>query len=94
MKPMPTALRTAFAARFGAGEMAEAVITSERLLTRSGADATAADHANRALALVAEAQGYVSPEAEAELRAALTLDLTNEAGALSGGRDVPAGRPL
>jgi cytochrome c-type biogenesis protein CcmH len=73
-----TALRAAFAARFGAGEIAEAVITSERLLTVLGADATAADHANRALALVAEAQGYVSPEAEAELRAALTLDLTNE----------------
>ncbi len=73
-----TALRTEFAARFGAGEVAEAVITSERLLTVLGADATAADHANRALALVAEAQGYVSPEAEAELRAALTLDLTNE----------------
>ncbi|AZL60539.1 c-type cytochrome biogenesis protein CcmI [Tabrizicola piscis] len=73
-----TALRAAFASRFGAGEIGAAVITSERLLTVLGADATAADHANRALALVAEAQGYVSPEAEAELRAALTLDLTNE----------------
>lgn len=71
------ALRATFAQRFGAGEVREAVVTSERLLAVLGADATAADHANRALALVAEAQGYVSPEAEAELRAALTLDLTN-----------------
>ena len=71
------ALRAAFAQRFGAGEVREAVVTSERLLAVLSADATAADHANRALALVAEAQGYVSPEAEAELRAALTLDLTN-----------------
>jgi cytochrome c-type biogenesis protein CcmH len=74
----PTALRAAFAQRFGAGEVSQAVVTSERLMAVLGPAATAADHANRALALVAEAQGYVSPEAEAELRQALTLDLTNE----------------
>ncbi len=72
------ALRAAFAGHFAAGEVAAAVVTSERLLALMGETATAADHANRALALVAEAQGYVSPEAETELRAALSLDLTNE----------------
>jgi cytochrome c-type biogenesis protein CcmH len=73
-----TALRTAFGQRFAAGEVRAAVVTSDRLIAALGPDATAADHANRALALVAEAQGYVSPEAEAALRQALTLDLTNE----------------
>jgi cytochrome c-type biogenesis protein CcmH len=74
----PTVLRDAFAAHFGAGQVSAAVATSNRLLAVLGDAATAADHANRALALVAEAQGYVSPEAEVELRAALTLDLSNE----------------
>ncbi len=72
------ALRAAFTERFAAGEVSAAVLTADRLLAVLGDKATAADHANRALALVAEAQGYVSPEAEVELRAALTLDLTNE----------------
>lgn len=72
------ALRAAFTERFGAGEVSAAVLTSGRLLAVLGDAATAADHANRALALVAEAQGYVAPEAEVELRAALKLDLTNE----------------
>ncbi|MBA3909956.1 MAG: c-type cytochrome biogenesis protein CcmI [Rhodobacter sp.] len=74
----PDRLRQAFSSRFGAGEMRSAVLTVERLLEVAGPDATAADHTNHAVALVAEAQGYVSPEAEAALRAALTLDLTNE----------------
>ncbi|TAG13585.1 MAG: c-type cytochrome biogenesis protein CcmI [Rhodobacterales bacterium] len=72
------ALRAAFTERFGAGEVSAAAVTADRLLAVLGDKATAADHANRALALVAEAQGYVSPEAEEALRAALTLDLTNE----------------
>lgn len=72
------ALRQAFSQQFGAGQVREAVVTSERLLALLGDKVAAADHANHALALVAEAQGYVSPEAEVELRAALTLDLTNE----------------
>jgi cytochrome c-type biogenesis protein CcmH len=72
------ALREAFRQRFEAGETLAAVRTQERLLTVLGDDATSADHANLALALVAEAQGYVSPEAEAALRAALQRDLSNE----------------
>jgi len=71
-------LRQAVARHLQAGQPTEAVLSAERLLALAGADATAADHANHALALVAEAQGYVSPEAEASLRAALTLDLSNE----------------
>jgi cytochrome c-type biogenesis protein CcmH len=74
----PEALRSAFQTRFQAGEMLAAIRAQERLLAVLGDQATAADHANLALALVAEARGYVSPEAEAELRAALKLDLTNE----------------
>lgn len=72
------ALRTAFRQRFEAGEFLAAIRTQERLLAVLGAGTTAADHANLALALVAEAQGYVSPEAEAALREALSRDLTNE----------------
>jgi len=74
----PEVLRVAFAERFQAGALTEAVLTIERLLVVLGAGATAADHANHALALVAEAQGYVSPEAEVALRQALSLDLSNE----------------
>lgn len=74
----PDALRLAFADRFQIGELTAAVLTSERILALFGAKATAADHANHALALVAEARGYVSPEAETALRAALSLDLSNE----------------
>jgi cytochrome c-type biogenesis protein CcmH len=52
--------------------------TQERILALGGDAASANDHANLALALVAEAQGYVSPEAEVELRASLQRDMTNE----------------
>jgi len=72
-----TALREAFAARFAEGAMPEAVLTMERLLAVLGPEVTAADHSSHALALVAEVQGYVSPEAEAALRDALRLDLSN-----------------
>lgn len=72
------ALRTVFRQRFEAGEALAAIRTQERLLAVLGEAATAADHANLALVLVAEARGYVSPEAETALRAALQRDLTNE----------------
>lgn len=73
-----TALVEEFRKRFEAGEVQAAMRVQERILALRGAEATANDHANMALALVAEAQGYVSPEAEAELRASLQLDMTNE----------------
>lgn len=74
----PAALAEAFRKRFEAGETQAAVRVQERILALRGTEVTANDHANMALALVAEAQGYVSPEAEAELRASLQLDMTNE----------------
>lgn len=74
----PEALRSAFRQRFESGQTLSAVRTQERLLAVLGDGATAADHANLALALVAEAGGYISPEAETSLRAALQRDLSNE----------------
>lgn len=74
----PVALRARFAAAFGAGNVQEAVRVQERLLAVVGRDATANDHANLALALVVEAGGYVSPEAEAALRESLRRDMGNE----------------
>jgi cytochrome c-type biogenesis protein CcmH len=74
----PEALRAAFRERFEAGQTLSAIRTQERLLAVLGDSATAADHANLALALVAEAGGYISPEAETSLRAALQRDLSNE----------------
>jgi cytochrome c-type biogenesis protein CcmH len=72
------ALEEQFRTGFEAGELLIAVRVQERILALRGDQATANDHANLALALVAEAQGYVSPEAEAELRASLERDMTNE----------------
>lgn len=74
----PAALAEEFRKRFEAGELQAAVRVQERTLAVRGEAASANDHANMALALVAEAQGYVSPEAEAELRKALQMDMTNE----------------
>lgn len=74
----PAALRDLFRQRLQAGEMQAAVRTQERLIALLGADTNAADHANLALALVVEAQGYVSPEAETQLRETLTRDMSNE----------------
>jgi cytochrome c-type biogenesis protein CcmH len=74
----PAALRELFRTRFEAGALQAAVRVQERVLALEGDKAGSADHANLALALVAEAQGYVSPEAEAELRASLQKDMTNE----------------
>jgi cytochrome c-type biogenesis protein CcmH len=74
----PEVLRTRFRQHFEAGEMQAAVRVQERLLALRGEATSGNDHANLALALVAEAQGYVSPEAEAELRKALQRDMGNE----------------
>lgn len=74
----PAALRALFRERLAAGEMQAAVRTGERLVALLGDASGAADHANLALALVLEASGYVSPEAEAEMRASLQRDMTNE----------------
>jgi cytochrome c-type biogenesis protein CcmH len=74
----PTALRERFRVAIEAGELQAAVRVQERLLALLGDGAQSNDHANLALALVAEAQGYVSPEAEAALRASLQADMGNE----------------
>jgi cytochrome c-type biogenesis protein CcmH len=74
----PEVLRERFRAHFEAGETQTAVRVQERLLALLGDDAASNDHANLALALVAEAQGYVSPEAEVALRASLQADMGNE----------------
>jgi cytochrome c-type biogenesis protein CcmH len=74
----PEALRNRFRAAFEEGRTLEAVRVQERLLAVLGEAAGSSDHANLALALVAEADGYVSPEAETALRASLQADMTNE----------------
>jgi cytochrome c-type biogenesis protein CcmH len=72
------ALRDRFQTEFEAGEFQAAVRTQERLVGAFAAEADANDHANLALALVVEAGGYVSPEAEASLREALRRDMGHE----------------
>jgi cytochrome c-type biogenesis protein CcmH len=74
----PAALRTRFEEGFAAGELQTAVRVQERLLALLGPEAQSNDQANLALALVVEAGGYVSPEAEAALRASLQADMSNE----------------
>jgi len=74
----PDALRQSFQTRFEAGEMQAALRTIQRLQAVLGDTAEANDHALLALTLVAEAGGYVSPEAEVELREALSRDMGNE----------------
>jgi cytochrome c-type biogenesis protein CcmH len=74
----PEALRARFRQHFEAGEIQSAVRVQERLIALQGESSDANDHANLALALVAEAQGYVSPEAETELRNALQRDIGNQ----------------
>lgn len=71
-------LRERFRNNFQAGKMQAAVRVQERLLAVEGQVASGTDHALMALALALEAQGYVSPEAENELRASLQLEPTNE----------------
>jgi cytochrome c-type biogenesis protein CcmH len=72
------ALRARFRQHFEAGEMQAAVRVQERLLEVQGEAATSHDHVMLALALFLEAGTYVSPEAEAELRASLQRDPSNE----------------
>jgi cytochrome c-type biogenesis protein CcmH len=74
----PVALRERFRLAFESGDMQRAVRVQERVLALLGEAAGSDDHANLALALVAEADGYVSPEAEAALRASLQADMGNE----------------
>ncbi|MGL4239351.1 c-type cytochrome biogenesis protein CcmI [Tabrizicola sp.] len=74
----PDALRALFRERLEAGELQAAVRTQERLIAVLGDGASGNDHANLALALTVEAQGYVSPEAEASLRESLRRDMSNE----------------
>lgn len=74
----PARLRALFRQHLEAGELQAALRSAERLVALEGGRANPADHANLALALVIEADGYVSPEAEAELRATLKLDMSNE----------------
>jgi cytochrome c-type biogenesis protein CcmH len=74
----PAALQARFRSDFEAGRLQAAVRVQERILVLAGDAAVSNDHANLALALVAEAQGYVSPEAEAALRASLQADMGNE----------------
>lgn len=76
--PDPEALRTKYRAYLLAGEIGNAVRTQERLLELLGGAAEAQDHADLALALTLEAEGYVSPEAEAQLRETLRRDIANE----------------
>jgi cytochrome c-type biogenesis protein CcmH len=74
----PETLRGRFRQAFESGDLQTAVRVQERLIAVLGEQVGSNDHANLALALVAEAGGYVSPEAEAALRASLQADMTNE----------------
>jgi cytochrome c-type biogenesis protein CcmH len=58
----------------GLGQFAAAEAAQRQLITVKGDAATAADHAALAEIMVAAAGGYVSPEAEAALTTALSLD--------------------
>ena len=61
----------------GLGQFAAAEAAQRKLIAVRGDAATGADHAALAEIMVAAAGGYVSPEAEAELTTALTLDPTD-----------------
>ena len=56
------------------GNFADAEAAQRHLIAVKGGTVTAADHSALAEIMVAAAGGYVSPEAEAELSAALSLD--------------------
>jgi cytochrome c-type biogenesis protein CcmH len=75
---LPGELRGLFRQRLQNGEFQAAIRTQERLIAVLGEDSDTSDHANLALALVMEAGGYVSPEAETSLRESLRRDMTNE----------------
>jgi cytochrome c-type biogenesis protein CcmH len=61
----------------GLGNLAAARVAQTALIAAKGAAVTADDHADLAELLVASAGGYVSPEAEHVLEAALKLDAAN-----------------
>jgi cytochrome c-type biogenesis protein CcmH len=61
----------------GLGNLAAARVAQTALIATKGTQVTADDHADLAELLVAAAGGYVSPEAEAILQSALTLDANN-----------------
>ncbi len=54
-----------------------AIAAQSRLIVAKGGDVSAEDHADLADLLIQQAQGYVSPEAEAALIRALTIDPQN-----------------
>jgi cytochrome c-type biogenesis protein CcmH len=56
------------------GRLSEAAVAQARVVALLGADAGAEDLADQAELMIHAAQGYVSPEAEAALVAALALD--------------------
>jgi cytochrome c-type biogenesis protein CcmH len=74
----PDALRALFNERFETGALQAAVRTQERLIELQGGATSSMDHSTLALALVVEAQGYVAPEAEVQLRESLRRDASNE----------------
>lgn len=76
------------------GDMAAARATQARLIALKGAAVGANDHAALGWMMIAAAGGYVSPEAEAELVAALRLDPKNSlARYYSGLMFAQVGRP-
>lgn len=76
------------------GELAAARATQAKLIALKGAKAKANDHAALGWMMIAAAGGYVSPEAEAELVAALRLDPQNSlARYYSGLMFAQVGRP-
>lgn len=74
----PAALEQRIADSFVAQDYVTALAMHERRIALLGDAATARDQALLALILVSQARGYVSPEAEAGLRAALMQDPENE----------------
>lgn len=61
------------------GNFASAVAAQERLLAVKGSEATADEHATLAEILIAQAQGYVSPESEVQIEKTLTLNPDHDA---------------
>ncbi|MCB6176952.1 c-type cytochrome biogenesis protein CcmI [Rhodobacter sp. Har01] len=74
----PAALKAASETHYAAGDFRAAALAMQRYIEVMGDQATSYDHVSLAVALVAEADGYISPETEAALRAALKLDMGNE----------------
>ncbi|CUH51992.1 c-type cytochrome biogenesis protein CcmI [Shimia marina] len=62
------------------GNLQAAYAAQEKVLTLKGAEVSAGDYVTHASMMIAAAQDYVSPEAEASLRAALAKDPLNNLG--------------